>query len=532
MSYASTLKASAASEPRLHRGISRLPMIILGVGGAIGTGALFSGVAMAAVAGPAMIISWVVGCIIYAFIGITYVDMSARFPEAGGPARYALYTHGPLANLVNSVASVVWYLFIPPVEAIATVEGISHFDSALLTAKGDPTTAGALVALGLLIIYVPFNYYGIRFFSRITNVLGGAKIVLYLLLALGFIVVLSDGHNYSSYGGFAPFGASAIFAAVPTAMFAFGGIRVIPDFAEEATDTRALKLGILATLAIQFAIYIIFSIAFIGGISWGTLAVKTGAWSALTKVAGNPFILLSSGRNVGWLLAVAVIVGIIGPGVVGYVYQGAGARVLMSMARTGYVSSRLSAVDRRHEIPANALLVIAVIGAILALLTAPVPRIYSLINDAVVGGYVSFGVVPAAMIALRRQKGERPSIGATLIAVLGFAGASEIVYWSGWPAVPYAAILLTIGVILIALLARVRGLRNALWYIVWIMFLVAMAGIGSVGEGTLVSFNAGSIITAAVSIFIVFPWAVHSRLPELAGVDATDQGAVAQPTAQ
>lgn len=520
--HTATFHETARAEPGLRKAIGRVPMVIIGVGGAVGTGALFSGIAMAAVAGPAMIISWVIGAVIYSFIGMSYVDMSVRFPEAGGPARYALYTHGAMANLINSVGSLVWYLFIPPVEAVATVEGISHFDGGLLTASGTPTAAGALVALGLLVLYVPFNYYGVRFFARITNVLGGGKIVLYVLLALGFLLVLSHADNFTSFGGFAPFGASAVFAAVPVAMFAFGGIRVLPDFAEEVTETRSLKTGILYTLGIQTIIYLLFSVAFIGGISWSTLSVKAGAWGALTKVAGNPFIVLSTNRGVGWLLVVAIVVGIIGPGVVGYVYQGAGTRVLMSMARTGYVPSRLKTVSSKHEIPISALLVIAVVGAILGLLTAPVPKIYSLINDAVVGGYVSFGAVPAAMLALRRQKGERPSVASVVMAALGFGGASVIVYWSGWPAVPYAVILIAIGVIAFGLYSRVTGLRHAAWYVTWVLFLTLMAGIGSVGKATLISFNAGSIIVAAVSILLILPWAVQSRLPQLAGIDATD----------
>jgi amino acid transporter len=510
------------SEPTLRRSISWGPMIIIGVGGAVGTGALFSGVAMAAIAGPAMIISWLIGAIIYSFIGVTYVDMSARFPEAGGPARYALYTHGALANLINSVGSLVWYIFIPVVEAVATVEGISHFDAGLLNAKGDPSTEGALVALGLVLLYIPINYYGPRVFSRITNVLGTAKVILFVLLAIGFIVVLGRAANFTSYGGFTPFGTSAIFAAAPTAMFAFGGIRVIPDFAEEAISTRTLKIGILYTLAIQFFVYIIFAVALIAGLSWSTLSVKTGAWPALTKVAGNPFIVLSTHRGVGWLLGVAVVVGILGPGVVGYVYQGAGSRVLMSMARTGYVSKRLQRVDRRHEIPALALIVVAVVGAILALLTAPVPKIYSLINDAVVGGYISFGAVPVAMLSLRRQKGERLSAGTTVLGALGFGGASLIVYWSGWPSVPYAVILIAVGVIVMGLYHRSGGLRHATWYGAWVLFLTLMSGIGSVGKLDTVSFDVGSVIVAAVSVLVILPWGVRSRLPHLGAVDVSD----------
>jgi len=496
----------------LRKGISLLPMVILGVGGAVGTGALFSGIGMAAVAGPAMILSWVIGCVIYTFIGITYVDMSLRFPEAGGPARYSLYTHGWLANLINSVGSLVWYLLIPPIEAIATVTALTYFDSGLLNAKGDPTISGALVALALLVVYIPINFYGIKVFARINNALGGIKIVLYLLLAVGFILVLGRTANFTAYGGFAPYGVGAIFAAVPIAMFAFGAIRVIPDFAEEAKDAKTVKLGIVLTLGVQFLIYVLFSIALVAGLSWGTLSTKVGAWTALSKVTANPFIALTTNRNVGWLLAVAVIVGILGPGVAGYVYQGAGSRVLLAMARTGYVPARFKQIHSRHDIPGLSLILVAIIGAVLALLTAPVPRIISLIDDAVVGGYISFGVVPAAMLAIRRQVNERFTWGSTIVAVLGFVGASLVVYWSGWPAVPYAVILTVIATVLLGISQRWKDLSHALWYIVWILFLTLMAIIGSVGKYDLISFNLGSVIVALVSAGGILPWAVKSRL--------------------
>lgn len=496
----------------LHKGISLLPMVILGVGGAVGTGALFSGIGMAAIAGPAMIVSWIIGCVIYTFIGITYVDMSVRFPEAGGPARYSLYTHGWVANLINSVGSLVWYLLIPPIEAIATVSALSYFDSGLLNAKGDPTLSGALVALALLIVYIPVNFYGVKIMARINNLLGGIKIVLYLLLAIAFIIAIGKVHNFSAFGGFAPYGIGPIFAAVPVAMFAFGAIRVIPDFAEEANNARTLRVGILYTLGVQFLVYVLFSIALIAGLSWGVLSVKVGDWSALTAVTANPFIALTTNRGVNWLLAIAVVVGILGPGVAGYVYQGAGARVVLAMARTGYVPERLKQINSRYKAPGLSLIIVALIGAALALLAAPVPRIISLIDDAVVGGYISFGIVPAAMLAVRKQRGEKLSAGSLIIGALGFGGASLVVYWSGWPAVPYAVILVAIGSVLLGVAGHWKDIGHALWYIVWILFLLGMAAIGSVGRGTEISFNLSSVIVAVVSIFVILPWAVQSRM--------------------
>lgn len=496
-------------------------MLILGIGGTIGTGALFSGVGMAAVAGPAMIVAWIVGAIIYAFIGITYIDLSVRFPEAGGPSRYALYTHGHVANLVNSVGSLIWYLFIPPIEALATVEGLAHFDAGLLKANGDPTTAGALVAVGLTVLFVPFNYYGIQAFTRFTNVLGGAKILLYVVLAAAVAIVLTHGVNFTDYGGFAPFGASGVLAAVPVAMFAFGGIRVLPDFAEEVKDPKHLRSTILISVVGQSLIYILFGVAFVGALNWSKLGVKAGHWGSLTNVSGNPFILLTTHNGVGLLLALAIVVGIIGPFVDGYVYQGSGSRVLLAMGRSGSMPKSMRQTDK-HAIPLGALLVITVIGAIIAFLAAPVPTIYSLINDSVVAGYISFAVTPIAMLALRRQKGQRISPFAAITAGVGFAGASLIVYWSGWPSVPYAVILSAILVVVIAAVTKTSDWKKAIWYVAWVAFLTLMAGIGSVGKANVISFDWSTLIVAVVSIAVFLPWGVGSRLPKLGGVDATD----------
>ena len=506
----------------LKQGMSLTGMLILGIGGTIGTGALFSGVGMAAVAGPAMIVAWIVGAIIYAFIGITYIDLSVRFPEAGGPSRYALYTHGHVANLVNSVGSLIWYLFVPPIEALATVEGLAHFDAGLLKANGDPTTAGALVAVGLTLVFVPFNYYGIQAFTRFTNVLGGAKILLYVLLAAGVAIALTHGGNFSHFGGFAPFGFGGVLAAVPLAMFAFGGIRVLPDFAEEVTDSRHLKISIIVSIVGQSLIYVLFGVAFIGAIDWKKLSVATGSWASLSKVAGNPFILLTNHNDVAWLLALAIVVGILGPFVDGYVYQGAGSRVLLAMGRSGYVSRRMKEVSATRGIPVGALLAITAVGAVISFLAAPVPSIYSLINDSVVAGYIAFAAVPVAMLALRRQKGERLSVPTAVVGALAFGGASLIVYWSGWPSVPYAVILSAVGVIGFGLFSRATGFTHAIWYVVWVLFLTAMTYIGSVGKGTEISFDFGTAIVAVVSIVVFLPWGLASRLPALGAIDATD----------
>ena len=493
----------------LRRGISKTGMMILGTGGVIGTGALFGSTGMAADAGPALVVSWLVAGFIYACIGVNYIDLGIRYPEAGGPARYSLYTHGRLTNLITSVASLVWYVFIPPIEAVAVVEGLSHFDPGLLHSDGTPSTAGALVAFGLILLFVPLNYFGIQAFHHLTNLIGGLKIVIYLALAIGVAVTLGHAANFTAYHGFMPLGAAGILAAVPIAMFAFGGIRVIPDFAEEANNPRDLRISIIISLIGQTLIYTLFGVAFVLGLDWSRLGVGTGAWGSLGSVAGNPFVLISTSRGVEILLILAIVVAIIGPFGDGYVYQGAGARVLMATGRSGFGPARLKEVSERHGIPLWSLLALSALGAVITLLTAPVPTIYTLINDAVVAGYLGFASVPVSMLV---AKGRDRSVAATVIGALGFAGASLIVYWSGWPSVPYGLLVVAVVAVVIAVFSKVTDASRALWYIVYAAFLALMAYIGSVGARDVVSFGIGTAIVIVVSVGVFLPWAFRSRL--------------------
>jgi len=410
------------------------------------------------------------------------------------------------------VSSLVWYVFIPPIEAVAVVEGLTYFDPGLLTPSGTPTVPGALVAFALILLFVPLNYFGIELFHRLTNIFGGIKILLYLALAIGIAVVLGHASNFTHYHGFAPFGTAGVLAAVPVAMFAFGGIRVLPDFAEECNEAKDLKVSIIISLAGQVLIYTLFGLAFIFALDWSKLAVGTGAWTKLGTVAGNPFVLLSTHRGVELLLVLAVIVAIAGPFGDGYVYQGAGSRVLLAIGRSGFGPRRLQQVSERYGVPVWGLLALSGLGAVIALLTAPVPTIYTLIDDAVVAGYLGFASVPISMLAVRTRR----STGATVVGALGFAGASLVVYWSGWPSVPYGLLVTAVVVVVFGLASQVGEITSGIWYVTYAAFLALMAYVGDVGARDLVSFDSGSAIVVVVSIGVFLPWAVHSRI---AGAD-------------
>ncbi len=498
----------------LKRSLKFRDLVILGIAGAIGTGVFFSNAGMAAAAGPGVILAWIIGAIMYLFVALTYMELGQAYPEAGGPSRYSLYTHGRTTNMLTAFADLVWYLFIPPIEALATVEGINYFWPHLIASGGNPTVLGGVAGIILVLLFLPFNYYGIKAFARTTNFIGVIKVALYVLAAIGFITMAHFG-NLVHFGGFTPFGIRGVWTAIPLAMFAFGGIRMIPDYGGEITSPKEMARSIVWVVLGQTIIYILFALAFVVALNWSTVHLHPGAWASVSSIPGNPFLVMAHAGNYGWLIGLTAVVAILGPFVTGYIYQGSGSRILYAMSRSGIVSRRLQQLNQDYAVPAWALIVFTITGAIVAFIAAPFPSIYALISDAVVAGYLGFSVNPVVMMA-RYRSGASGSFGKQVIAVLAFVAASLVVYWSGWPSVPYAVILVFLAAVIFGVIYKVKqGFVQALWYIAYMLFLVLMTYIGSVGAKTLVSFNVGSLIVVVVSVLLFLPWGVGSRIKDV-----------------
>ncbi len=515
---------SEAGKQRLRKELTFSEMVIIGIAGAVGTGILFSVAAMTSSAGPGSWLSWLLGGIFYLFIGLTYAELVITYPEAGGPSRYALYTHGWFTNMINSLADLIWYIFIPPIEAFAVVEGLAVFYPSLITSTGAPTLLGGIIAIILMVAFVPFNYFGVKAFGKSTFGIGIVKLVLYIALGIGLFAVFHNLPNLSNYGGFMPFGFAGVFLAIPFAMFAFGGIRVVPDYAEESKNFKKLPLAIVIVVIGQLLIYLLLDFVFVTGINWTRLGMTPGDWASVGQIPGNPFIYLASNYNSMFLLIITIIIGIIGPFVVGYIYLGGGSRVLFAQGRTQIMPRITKYINKKYAIPYWALILLAIVGAILAFLAAPVPTIYGLIEDAVVAGYLGFSVNPVAMVVTRRQGVSKYKIpGGTIISGLAFISAALIIFWSGWITVYYAVIILSAAVLIFGvIIPLIRGTAkrdfknfpNSLWYIVYIAFLTVMTYIGSDGALNIINFYEATAIVAIVSIAVFFPWGILSGLKQ------------------
>lgn len=510
-------------EGTLKRDYNVVPLALMSVVGAVGTGVLFGTAGIAAEAGPAVILVWILAGVIFLPIAFMFTQLAKRYPEAGGPARFPHYTHGFLTNLVAGVADLVWFLLIPPIEALAVVEGINSFYPHFLDSNGNPTATGALLAAVLVVAFFPFNYFGISAFRKSTNWLGTLKTILYLTLAFS-LISFGIGSNITRYGGFAPFGINSILPGIALAAFGVGGIKCVLNFMDEMNDPRKIHQVIFLSVAGQIIINVSFGLAIVLGLNWHGIHVKPGNWSAVGTLPGNPFLVIVRDNHTHWLVPVVALVAMLGPFVTGYVFQGSGVRVLVAMGRGRVSPVVLGKIHSRRQIPARGLFLFTAVAVILAFLTAPVPQIYGLINDAVVAGYFSMVCLPACLLAAVKNSApdRRVSPGLIVLAALGVCSTSFICYWSGWPSVPYSMILIAI-LSLVFLFCRAKGesidLRNGIWLVAQGAFLVLMSAIGGVGKLDLVSLPIGTLIVGLCSVLIFLPWGYTSRIRAAARIE-------------
>jgi amino acid transporter len=503
-------------EGTLKRDYNVWPLVLMTVVGAVGTGVLFGTAGIAAEAGPAVILVWILAGVIYLPIAFMFVLLAKRYPEAGGPARYPHYTHGFLVNLVAGVADLVWFLLIPPIEALAVVEGINSFWGHFLKSNGDPTALGALAAAALVVLFFPFNYFGITTFRRSTTTLGAIKTIFYMVLAFS-LISFGIGSNITRYGGFAPFGVNSLLPGIALAAFGVGGIKCVLNFMEEMNEPEKINRVIFYSVAGQVIINVSFGLAIVLGLNWHSTHLKTGDWAGVGTLPGNPFLVLVRDSHTYWLVPIVALVAILGPFVTGYIYQGSGIRVLVAMGRGRVSPVLLGRIDGRRQIPARGLAVFTAVAVILAFLTAPVPQIYGLINDAVVAGYFSMVcLAPCLLAALRNASPSKQiSVGMMVLAALGVCSTSLICFWSGWPSVPYAMIVIAV-LSLAFSFCRAKGesldVRNGVWFVAQGAFLVLMSAISSEGKLDLVSLPVGTVIVALVSAFVFLPWGYASRI--------------------
>lgn len=505
-----------------------IDLVMASLGGIIGSGWLFGALYAANVAGPASILSWVLGGIAVIFIGLIFAELTGMLPESGGVARYPHYSHGHLTSFIMGWAIWIGYAASPAIQAEAMVQYSAHYIPGLFNATTNTIKPpGLLLAAVLMFMFFLINYFGVRSFARVNTPLTLIKFIMPTLTIIVFLATGLHWHNIH-VEHFAPYGSAGVLEAIATSgiIFSYLGFRQAVDLAGEAKNPhRDVPRAIMLSIGIGIVLYSLLQVVFIAAVP--TADLRQG-WAHLAMAA--PFAQLAVGLNLGWLAALLYADAIISPTGTGNVYLASTTRVLYAMAENGYLPKVLAKVDPKTGIPVASLILAFLLGL---LFLAPFPawnQLVSVISSATVLTYI-MGPVSAAVF--RQTAPDAPRFykvpGLSIVGPVAFVMGSWIIYWTGWNVDWKLLLTMLVGVVLYALFAWLlpeqierpswQSVKSGIWLVVYLIAMLAMSYGGSHRFGSpynhhkgLIHFPYDLIVSALISLAFYY-WGVASGYP-------------------
>ncbi len=493
-----TTLAPGGDDKRLKRHVGLIGLLFTAVGSIIGSGWLFGALNAAQQAGPASIISWLIGAIMILFIGLTYAELGTMFPLSGGVVRFPHFAFGSFASYTTGWVTWLAAASTAPIEVLAALQYANNYIPNLQVLREGTyvlTLMGYAAAAVLMFLFSLVNVIGIRWFARLNNALVWWKIAIILIVVVSFFSAeFNTSHfSYAAQGGFMPFGWHGVFSSIATAgiIFSYLGFRQGVELAGETDNpSRNVPIAIIGSVLGCAVIYIALQIAFIGALPSAALA---NGWTHIDKIFPNhasigsaPLATLSMTLGMAWLALLLYIDAFISPADTGLIYTTITARLSYAMGRNGNAPASLAKTND-HGVPWVSVIVAFVVGLIFFL---PFPSWQKLVGFVTSATVLSFGSGPLVLVALRKELPgyKRPFRlpGGIIIPYLAFLSSNLIVYWSGW-AVDWklaVAVLLGFSILIVhesfyhKITPRL-DLRAGFWVIPWLGGLTLISWLGS-----------------------------------------------------
>jgi amino acid transporter len=520
----STHQSEATSEKSLDRQIGLRALLLIGVTSIIGSGWLFAALYAAQIAGPASIVSWLIGGVIVIALALIYAELGGMLPVAGALATIPRFSHGPLSGFMAGWLCWISYVTLGPIEVTATLEYASNYLPGLTTdSQGERalTTQGLFAATGLMLLFTLINVVGVKWLARSTSIITVWKIVVPIMAALVLMEVGFQSDNFQVTGGFAPMGATGIFAAVSGGgiLFSLLGFRVVIDMAGEAKNPqRNVPLAIMGAVGICLVIYVLLQVAFIGVIPAAHLA---NGWANIVEdVSGGPFAGFAVILGLQWLAMTLYADAIISPAGTALTFIGTTARINYAMSKSKQFPALFQRLNKAR-VPIWSLVFNFIVGMLLFL---PFPGWAELVGFISSASVLSFSFGPVSLAALRYQAADRERpyktpLGITFPAV-AFIFVGFAVYWTGWET-NYKVFLVALGGLVLLLVARLFGhnkheplmLRHTNWFWLYLAGLAFISWLGNYGHGLgVIPTGVDMALLAALSLGC-FWVALRTRLP-------------------
>jgi len=504
------------------RHIGPFALMLTGLGSIIGSGWLFGAARAANIAGPAAVIAWIGGMIIILSIALSYAELGAMFPEAGGMVRYARYSHGSMLGFIAAWANWIAIVSVIPVEAEASIQYMSTWPFVWcndLFVNHELSTTGLLLSAVLVIVYFLINYWGVRLYAKSNTIVTTFKLVVPALAAIALLYSGFHAENFTTAvpGGFAPFGWSAVMTAIATSgiVFSYNGFQSPINMAGEAINPgRNVPMGVIGSILLAAVIYILLQIAFIGSLRPSDLV---NGWHGLNF--SSPFAQLALALGLNWLVFLLYADAFVSPSGTGATYMATTTRMIFAMERNGTMPKIFGNIHPLYHIPREAMWFNLAVSYVFLFFFRSWNGLAAVISVATVISYLT-GPICVASLRITAADLHRPLRlrGLAFLAPFAFVFSSLVLYWARWP-LTGKIILLIVAALPIYFWYQAkagwpefrRELKGALWMMTYLFVIAVLSYCGSskFGGTDLLPYGVDMAVVAVVSLAFYY-WGIHS----------------------
>ena len=378
---------SVNPESGLRHQLTAGQMTMVAVGGSIGTGLLLGTAAAIELAGPAVILSFVLAAFISWTVALALGELASTHPAAGS---FGVYGDLYLNRWAGFISRAGYWL------AIAVSIGAEMVASATYMQLWFPRVPAVLWVFAFSAFLLLINFLAVHSYGRFEfwfAMIKVAVITAFIALGAALLLIGRAAPQYTAHGGFFPLGPAAPLLAITFAIYTFGGVEFVAVASGESRSAKAIASAVRMTFLTLTFLYLGAIVILVGIMPWNRAGVTESPFVTVFRSVNLPgaahfmnFVVLTaalSGANAALYIS---------------------SRMLFSLARTAWAPRALGRLSAKGT-PTLALLVSSY-GIVVALVLerwAPAKAFEYILRGAFFGMMLSWIISLAAHINFRRR---------------------------------------------------------------------------------------------------------------------------------
>jgi amino acid transporter, AAT family len=374
-------------ESGLRHQLSAGQMAMVAVGGSIGTGLLLGSAAAMEIAGPAVILSFLLAGFISWTVTMALGELSSLHPAAGSFGLYADLYLSPWAGFISRAG--YWI-------AISVSVGANLVASATYMRYWFPAVP-ALVWIALFsLLLIVVNLRSVGDYGRFEFWFAMIKLATMATFIIIGAMLLAGGRvpaQYTAQGGFFPRGVLAPFLAMTFALYTFGGIEMVAITTGESRSPAEIPRAVRLTFITLAFVYLGSIVVLVGVMPWNRVGVTESPFVTVFRTVGIP----AASSLMSFVILTAAL-----SGANANLYSAS--RMLFSLARGGWAPASLGRLNKAGS-PQLALVASSygIVVAVVLEMWVPGNAFVYILSGALFGLMLSWLVSLAAHISCRRR---------------------------------------------------------------------------------------------------------------------------------